>query len=133
MDWEMNENVVEWKLVDVPELGYLTTDRPFPRGELLLKTRSQIKGYYKHAKVGCQRCLHAAQNPKPCIGVRKEKQSDWYVFNGQSVLLDRVYSIFCTLALASVHAVYADMTADPRWCVGERRRVRSCLTRTAST
>ena len=43
--------MLEWKLVDVPELGYLTTDRPFPRGELVLKTDSMIKGYYKHAKV----------------------------------------------------------------------------------
>ena len=47
----MGDNVLEWKLVDVAELGYLTTDRPFPRGELVLKTGSMIKGYYKHAKV----------------------------------------------------------------------------------
>lgn len=45
------DNVVEWKLVDVPELGYFTTDKPFPRGELVLKTRGLIKGYFKHPKV----------------------------------------------------------------------------------
>ena len=50
-EWEMNtENVMEWKLVDVPELGYYTTDKPFPRGELVLKTRGLISGYYKHPK-----------------------------------------------------------------------------------
>lgn len=64
MDWEMGDNVLEWKLVDVPELGYLTTDRPFPRGELVLKTGSMIKGYYKHAKVRRISCYCLA--PKSC-------------------------------------------------------------------
>ena len=50
-DWMMSPNVTEWKLVDVPELGYFTTDKPFPRGELLLKTKTMISGYYKHQDV----------------------------------------------------------------------------------
>jgi fatty acid CoA ligase FadD9 len=41
------DNVADYKLVDVPELGYFTTDRPYPRGELLLKSRVGIKGYFK--------------------------------------------------------------------------------------
>ena len=39
--------VIAYKLRDVPELGYYTTDKPYPRGELCYKTDSQIKGYYK--------------------------------------------------------------------------------------
>jgi fatty acid CoA ligase FadD9 len=39
--------VVDYKLVDVPELGYYTTDQPYPRGELLVKTRLMIQGYFK--------------------------------------------------------------------------------------
>lgn len=39
--------VLDYRLVDVPELGYFTTDRPYPRGELLLKTESFMDGYYK--------------------------------------------------------------------------------------
>jgi fatty acid CoA ligase FadD9 len=38
--------VVDYKLVDLPDLGYYSTDRPYPRGELLLKTNSMITGYY---------------------------------------------------------------------------------------
>ncbi len=41
---------LEWKLVDVPELGYSKNDEPFPRGELHLKSRFVIPGYYKNAK-----------------------------------------------------------------------------------
>jgi fatty acid CoA ligase FadD9 len=39
--------VIDYKLVDVPDLGYFSTDRPFPRGELLVRTPNLIPGYYK--------------------------------------------------------------------------------------
>lgn len=39
--------VLDYKLIDVPELGYYTTDRPHPRGEFLVKSRLAIKGYFK--------------------------------------------------------------------------------------
>ena len=50
-DGEINAAVKEWKLVDVPELGYFTSDKPFPRGELLVLTETMIDGYYKHQDV----------------------------------------------------------------------------------
>lgn len=39
--------VTQFKLIDVPELGYYTTDKPFPRGELLVKTTKMFQGYFK--------------------------------------------------------------------------------------
>ncbi len=43
--------VIDYKLVDVPDLGYFATDRPYPRGELLLKTENMFPGYYKRPEV----------------------------------------------------------------------------------
>lgn len=37
---------VEYKLMDVPELGYFSTDNP-PRGEFLVKSPYLFSGYYK--------------------------------------------------------------------------------------
>ncbi len=41
---------LEWKLMDVPELGYRTTDEPYPRGELHVKSRLLVPGYYKNPR-----------------------------------------------------------------------------------
>ena len=39
--------VIDYRLADVPELGYFTTDKPHPRGEFLVKIPKFMDGYYK--------------------------------------------------------------------------------------
>ncbi|MDH6120136.1 fatty acid CoA ligase FadD9 [Kitasatospora sp. GAS204A] len=39
--------VLDYRLVDVPQLGYFATDKPYPRGELRLKSVGLVPGYYK--------------------------------------------------------------------------------------
>ncbi|AKS35179.1 carboxylic acid reductase [Mycolicibacterium goodii] len=43
--------VIDYKLADVPDLGYFRTDQPHARGELLVKTRDLFPGYYKRPEV----------------------------------------------------------------------------------
>lgn len=43
--------VIDYKLVDVPELGYFRTDKPHPRGELLVRSETATPGYYKRPDV----------------------------------------------------------------------------------
>ncbi|MFE3101052.1 carboxylic acid reductase [Nocardia tengchongensis] len=39
--------VLGYKLIDVPELGFHGTDQPYPRGELLIKTAAMFTGYFR--------------------------------------------------------------------------------------
>ncbi|WP_135453975.1 carboxylic acid reductase [Mycobacterium sp. DL99] len=43
--------VIDYKLVDVPDLGYFLTDQPHPRGELLVKSEQMFPGYYKRPEI----------------------------------------------------------------------------------
>ncbi|MDX1893354.1 carboxylic acid reductase [Mycolicibacterium sp. 050158] len=43
--------LLDYKLVDVPDLGYFATDRPHPRGELWVKSQDLIPGYYQRPEV----------------------------------------------------------------------------------
>jgi fatty acid CoA ligase FadD9 len=43
--------VIDYKLVDVPELGYFHTDSPHPRGELLIRSEAVTPGYYKRPEL----------------------------------------------------------------------------------
>ncbi len=50
-EFVMRPPVIDYKLLDVPELGYFLTDKPYPRGELLVKTATMMPGYYKRPEV----------------------------------------------------------------------------------
>jgi len=43
--------VIDYKLDDVSELGYFKTDKPHPRGELWIKTKHIMLGYFKRPEV----------------------------------------------------------------------------------
>ncbi|MBF6331724.1 carboxylic acid reductase [Nocardia transvalensis] len=46
--------VLDYKLIDVPDLGYFGTDKPYPRGELLVKAETLIPGYFKRPELNAE-------------------------------------------------------------------------------
>lgn len=49
IDSRINRDFIsDYKLVSVPELGYTTADKPYPRGALCVKSRMSINAYYKN-------------------------------------------------------------------------------------
>jgi len=38
--------IIDYKLIDVPELGYFATDKPHPRGEIAVRSPRVIPGYF---------------------------------------------------------------------------------------
>jgi fatty acid CoA ligase FadD9 len=45
-EYVLRPPVIDYKLLDVPELGYFNTDKPYPRGELAVKSSRFMAGYY---------------------------------------------------------------------------------------
>lgn len=55
MDGEpVMDSIREFALADVPELGYFSTDVPHPRGELIIKSRTLIAGYFKRPELNAR-------------------------------------------------------------------------------
>ncbi|MCT1447860.1 thioester reductase domain-containing protein [Brevibacterium casei] len=46
--------VIDYRLDDVPELGYFRTDRPSARGELLVKSTSTVPGYFNRPDLNAE-------------------------------------------------------------------------------
>jgi fatty acid CoA ligase FadD9 len=56
VDWRIQRPpVIDYKLEDVPELGYFSTDRPHPRGELLVKSAIFVPGYFKQPELTAEK------------------------------------------------------------------------------
>ena len=109
--------VTEYKLVDVPDLGYFTTDLPYPRGELLLKAESLTPGYYKRPEAtadvfdedGFYRTgdIMAETGPDQLVYVDR-RNNVLKLAQGEFVTISRLESVFVTSPLIRQIYVYGN-------------------------
>ncbi|MEV0775957.1 carboxylic acid reductase [Streptomyces sp. NPDC050428] len=108
--------VIDYKLADVPELGYFRTDTPHPRGELLLKADG-IPGYYKRPELtaelfdedGYYRTgdIVAELGPRR-IAVVDRRKSVLKLSQGEYVAIGRLESVFAACPLVRQIFLYGN-------------------------
>ncbi|MDT7786183.1 MAG: fatty acid CoA ligase FadD9, partial [Pseudonocardiales bacterium] len=112
----MNPPVIDYKLADVPELGYFRTDTPHPRGELRVRADG-IPGYYKQPELtaelfdedGYYRTgdIVAELGPRRIAFVDRLK-SVLKLSQGEFVALSRLESIFAASPLVRQIFLYGN-------------------------
>ena len=109
--------VIDYKLIDVPELGYFTTDKPYPRGELLVKSENATPGYYKRPKVTAEAFdedgyyrtgdVMAEIAPDHLVYVDRRKNV-FKLANGEFVAVANLEAVFSTAPLVQQIFVYGN-------------------------
>jgi len=97
---ETNLSGADLQLIDCPELGYLTTDKPYPRGEVVARTKRTTPGYYADEEATAERFVSI---PMSASGGNGEGARCLKFFrtgdvgecvNGNIRIIDRASSVF---------------------------------------
>lgn len=105
---------VEAKLVDFPDAGYFSTNKPNPQGEVWLRGPSIMEGYYKNDK--------ETQEALTSDGWFKTGDVGEWDHNGHLKLIDRKKNLVKTLngeyiALEKLESIYRSATVVANICV----------------
>jgi len=126
IDDHSNENIgpcvhsTEIRLVDVPDMGYTTTDKPHPRGEIWIRGPTITQGYYKEHEKTREAFINSEDN-SPYQWFASGDIGMW-IDNGSLKIIDRKKNLIKPphgeyIALEKLESCYKNCTYLDIICV----------------
>lgn len=107
----------KWRFMDIPEMNYTTQDKPYPRGELLMKGPSIFKGYFKKPditaecfdkegwfKTGDIVCIY----PNGSVKIIDRSKNIFKLSQGEYIAPEKLENKFVLSAKIAQNCVYGD-------------------------
>ncbi|GBC09115.1 hypothetical protein RclHR1_08610002 [Rhizophagus clarus] len=107
----------ELKLIDVPELGYTSEDKPFPRGEICVRGKGTMVGYLKDEKktketIDEEGWLHSGDigyiDARGCVVIIDRKSNIFKLSQGEFVAPEKIEQIYLRNLLLAQLFIYGD-------------------------